>query len=261
METEYKIDIESLDGIEDEISNSDDRYNLDELSGNGGFFTNAFISNPKNDQPEVVAMKMALVDVTNSTNLNRILGKKDYYSKGKHIVRNMFSFSELINRVVSMPDFDERLARGDASLVSELTRWGDTWGEKESDGANMMSFFSKYCLYQNYIIYGRDDYSIYDSVVKDNIGKYLTDEEVKKLFPGIKIRTTKKFPDATSARGHAVALQIEKWKKTYNYEAFNDLMTKILEMRGIPTDSDKRYRRKLDLLVWHRGRLSAPQKS
>jgi hypothetical protein len=73
------------------------------------------------------AMKIALIDMTNSTNLNKHLSK--------------IYLTRLIEKIKSC-NFDERVAKGDISLVGELAK----------NEISLFSFFSKYCLYLNYYV-------------------------------------------------------------------------------------------------------------
>ena len=235
-----------LNQIRDVINSGNDRYAVDELNETG-FFVQAFRNYPKNDSPEIIAMKISLVDTTNSTNLSRILGYKSYYIRGKHIERDVFTMEELIAKLLEV-DFDNRVKRGDASLVSELTRWG------QDRGANMMSFFSKYCLYHNYYVYDRDDYSIFDSVVQNNLGRYISEQEFKELFPNHKLRKADLKKGVEDRLANAVAIEIGKMKRTCDYEAYNNLIGDILRMKNITT---KKARRKFDLVVWYENRLTS----
>lgn len=230
----------NLNRIEGIIKNGNDRYSLDE-NAEGNAFNEAFKNFPLNKNPEIVAMKIALVDMTNSTNLGRILGNKDYYQGDKHIIREVFTLSDLIRKIISIENFDERVKQGDITLVSELTKWS------KDRGANLMSFFSKYCLYHNYCTYGKDDYSIYDSVLQQNLGGYLIPEEFKQLFPNITINEsfdTAKF----------VANQIIKMKEACDYEAYWNLIDKILTLKNISDKQVRFKRRKLDHFVWYLNR-------
>ena len=244
MSDKYEISEKTLNSIIDVMNAEDKRYAVDEMVSSG-FFPNAFKKYPLNNEAEIVAMKMSLVDTTNSTNLGRLLGNKEYTSRGKRVKREVFAFSELIDKVLSMKNFDERIKNGDLSLVSELTEWG------AERGANMMSFFSKYCLYHNYHAYDEDDYSIYDSVVRENLGKYITEEEYEAIF-GVKLRKSKL--EKRQALANAVNNRLLDMKKNCDYEGFVNVMNKILEFRGINEKNVPKMRRKLDLLVWYSNR-------
>lgn len=107
---------------------------------------------PNNKTIEDVACKIAVIDFTNSTNLR--------LSKNKI---NLYTLAEIITKV----DFDARVAKGDVSLVSDII--------KECH-VKLFSFASKYCCYHNTFLYNRDDYSIYDSVVKKHLPEYATEK-------------------------------------------------------------------------------------
>lgn len=245
IENQLEITSTSLNQIEDIIKNGNDRYSLDENAEDNAF-NKAFKNFPLNKDPEIVAMKIALVDMTNSTNLGRILGNKDYLQNGKHIVRKVFTLSDLIRKIIFISDFDERVKEGDIALVSELTKWS------KERGANLMSFFSKYCLYHNYCTYGKDDYSIYDSVLQQNLGAYLNLEEFKQLFPDIAIRETSNI-------AKLVANRIAKMKESCDYEAYWNLIDKILNLKNISDNQVMFKRRKLDHFVWYLNRTKMNQ--
>lgn len=106
---------------------------------------------PLNTERELIAMKVSLIDLTNSTNI------------GRHI--NKISLSELVELISNIRDFDTRIAQGDPELVNQIARCNGK--------VNFFSFASKYCTYHNMDIYERDDYSIYDSVVQEALPYYI----------------------------------------------------------------------------------------
>lgn len=157
---------------------------------------------PQNIDREVVAMKVALIDVTNSTHIST------------HI--NKISLSEIVEVILSIRDFDVRVSQGDPLLVSQLA--------KSNGKINLFSFASKYCTYHNIEVYGQDDYSIFDSVVKDTLPYYV--------------------PKLTKSA-------IGKWRATYNYAAFNDCIGELLDQRSICIPF---RRRKFDHFLWYLNR-------
>lgn len=157
---------------------------------------------PQNTDRELVAMKVSLIDLTNSTNI------------GRHI--NKISLSELVELILSIPDFDVRLAQGDPELVNQIARCNGR--------VNFFSFASKYCTYHNVDVYGRDDYSIYDSVVQDALPYYI--------------------PKLTKAT-------VKKWRTTCNYTAFCDCIGNLLDQNNIHTPF---RRRKFDHFLWYANR-------
>ena len=114
---------------------------------------------PKNKDVNIVAMKIGLIDITNSTHISQ------YKSK--------ISIVELANHIVDIPDIDKRIASGDPSVVNEIAR---TNGK-----INLFSFASKYCCYHNHNYYKKDDYSIYDSILIEYLPLYFGDITTYKL--------------------------------------------------------------------------------
>lgn len=146
---------------------------------------------PNNTDPDVVAMKVGLIDITNSTHLSQHKSK--------------ISMVELANIITAIPDIDERIAAGDPEVVNEIAR---------SNGKiNLFSFASKYCCYHNRNLYGRDDYSILDTVLKEYLPRY--------------------FNDIT--RG-----QIQKWQDGFDYKSYNDYITHKLDEYSITVKYRKR---------------------
>ena len=157
---------------------------------------------PSNTDPDLVAMKVGLIDITNSTHLSQHKSK--------------ISMVELANIIAAIPDIDDRIATGDPEVVNEIAR---------SNGKiNLFSFASKYCCYHNRNLYGRDDYSILDTVLKEYLPRY--------------------FDDVSKG-------QIQKWQDTFNYQAYNDYITRKLDELGITVEHRKR---KFDHFVWYKNR-------
>ena len=147
-------------------------------------------------------MKVALIDLTNSTHISTHIKK--------------ISLSEIVDLILSIQDFDIRVSQGDPLLVSQLA---------ESNGQiNLFSFASKYCTYHNVEIYERDDYSIFDRVVKDALPYYI--------------------PKLTKSA-------IEEWRTTCNYLAFNDCIEELLDQKSIDIPF---RRRKFDHFLWYSNR-------
>ena len=157
---------------------------------------------PQNTDPDVVAMKIGLIDITNSTHLSQ------------H--KSLISMVELCDIIVDIPDIDARIRAGDPEVVNEIAR---------SNGKiNLFSFASKYCCYHNHNLYGRDDYSILDTILKEYLPRY---------FPDIRKGT------------------IQRWQDTFNYSAYNDYITRKLDELGITVSFRKR---KFDHFVWYKNR-------
>lgn len=154
---------------------------------------------PNNKTIEDVACKIAVIDFTNSTNLrqNKI---------------NLYTLAKIITNI----DFDARVAKGDVSLVSDII--------KECH-VKLYSFASKYCCYHNTFLYNRDDYSIYDSVVKKHLPEYATEK-----------------------------LPASKWRKNFNYETFNQYIGDLLDEYGITAATEPQRRRLFDHYVWYKNK-------
>lgn len=158
-----------------------------------------------NDNLEDIALKASVIDVTNSTQLSKYKSKISLY--------------DISNIILNIKDFDKRVAIGDIELVNEIANLS-----KNKFDINLFSFASKYCCYHNYDIYGRDDYSIFDNILKENIGIFIN---------GI-----------TKA-------EIEDYRTNFKYEKYNNLLGELLDANNI---SIQFKRRKLDHYIWYLGK-------
>ena len=163
---------------------------------------------PKNTDKLIVSAKVAIIDTTNSTNLAR------YKSK--------ISLCEVVDIITGINDFDARLKKGDVSLVEEIARTA-----KKKYGINLFSFASKYCCYHNVHVYGRDDFSIFDNVVKEHLKDYNT-----------KNRSVS-------------AYRVERWREQINYKEFNDYIGQLLDDHKITLSN---RRRAFDYHLWFENR-------
>jgi hypothetical protein len=164
--------------------------------------TRCFRKFPENTDPDLVAMKVGLIDITNSTHLSQ------------H--KSRISMVELAKVIASITNIDARIEAGDPEVVNEIAR---------SNGKiNLFSFASKYCCYHNRNLYGRDDYSILDTVLKEYLPQY--------------------FDDVTKN-------QIQKWQDGYQYKEYNDYITRKLDELGITVENRKR---KFDHFIWYKNR-------
>lgn len=118
-------------------------------------------------------------------------------------------------------DFDNRVRNGCPNIVSDIA-------ENTTD-KTLFSFATKYCALHNQIVYNKDDYSIYDSAVARLFPKYA------KQMGSQKITTT----------------QIEKWRKSRQYQSFNDAIGSFLDACGITKAALPQRRRIFDSFLWN----------
>lgn len=160
---------------------------------------NAF---PLHNDLNTIAMKIAVIDVTNSTHLSQYKSKLSLY--------------DLAKVILEIPDIDKRLKKGDPTLVNIIA--------KNIGTINMFSFASKYCTYHNVEVYGRDDYSIFDGIVKNTLPQYI---------PGL------------------TAYRIDRWRVNFEYELFNECVGNLLDEENINIPF---RRRKFDHFLWYANR-------
>lgn len=170
---------------------------------------------PLNNDISTVAMKVCLIDLTNGTNLSRNLGKSG-------------GIYELAKKITEI-NFDKRISVGDTTIVNELAKW-----TKENIGKNLFSFITKYCLYHNVHCYNKDDFVIYDSVVAENLSRYISDEDYKTI---------------TGKNLHKNSLK--KCKYNFNYEEYKNIIDFIIKKNNLKVDKPHR---KIDWFIWYKNR-------
>ena len=203
------ISNEDLDNAEKSVK-KDDKYGRESI-----LINSALQQYPSNNDIATVAMKISLIDLTNGTNLSRNLGKKG----------GIYDLASKITEV----NFDKRVAEGDLDLVNELSKW-----TKEKLGKNLFSFITKYCLYHNVHCYNRDNFVIYDSILVNNLYKYITKEDFKNI-------TGKKLSKSS----------IKKFKDNFQYKEYKKVIDFIIEKNQITTE--RKYR-KFDWFIWYKYR-------
>lgn len=163
-----------------------------------------------NKNREDVALKIALIDVTNSTHLHQHKKKINIYDLAEHIM--------------GIENIDELIKNGDPRAVNAISKTGEV---------NLFSFASKFCFCHNTVVYKKDDYAKYDTLVNQVLPTYLERKGI--LYKGRKVTSSK----------------LTQFRKEYDYAAFNDLIAQVLE--GISTE---RKRAKFDNLMWYPNRGS-----
>lgn len=186
--------------------NIEEQHRLVEESANYGkeglIIREVLNAYPKHDDLNTIAMKIAVIDVTNSTHLSQY--------------KSQLSLYDLAKVILDIPAFDVRLAAGDPELVNIIA--------KNVGAINMFSFASKYCTYHNVEVYHRDDYSIFDGIVKESLPNYVDGLSKHKL---------------------------DVWRSEYNYVAFNECIGGLLEEYNIHIPF---RRRKFDHFLWYSNR-------
>ena len=159
---------------------------------------------PENTDSDIIAMKIGLIDITNSTHLSQHKSKI-----------SMAEFAEIIAKI---PGIDSRIKRGDPEVVNEIAR---------SNGKiNLFSFASKYCCYHNRNLYDRDDYSIFDTVLMEYLPRYfgdITENKIKKWKEDFDYNTYNEYI-TQKLNEYGITLEYRKrkfdhfvWYKNRNY--------------------------------------------
>ena len=149
---------------------------------------------PDNTDPDVVAMKVGLIDITNSTHLSQHKSK--------------ISMVELSSIIASIPDIDARIKAGDPEVVNQIAR---------SNGKiNLFSFASKYCCYHNRNLYERDDYSILDTVLKEHLPLYFSDVTETQIENWRKAYNYKAYNDYITRKLDELGITVEFRKRKFD---------------------------------------------
>lgn len=143
------------------------------------------LARPKNGGADIadIAIKIAAVDITNETHLSS--------------ARETFSLHGLAAIIRDTKDIDERIGRGDGTVVEDIAQ-----KVKADFGYNAFPFVSKYCSCHNRFVYGRADYSVYDSRVHAWLLEYY--------------------------KGTPVRREINKFRNANDYVAFNARMWQVI---------------------------------
>jgi hypothetical protein len=163
----------------------------------------------KNTDVNIVAMKIALIDVTNSTHL--------------HQHKEKINLHNLAKNIVAIKELDELIEDGDPKAVEKIAAC--------SEKINLFSFASKYCFYHNTIVYKKDSYAKFDTLVKGVLPLYLEKKGI--CYHGRKITSN----------------TLETMRKNKNYKDFNNLITEVLEDISV-----ENKRAKFDYMMWHPNR-------
>lgn len=167
-----------------------------------------------NNDVKDIAIKCGIIDITNSTHLSQY--KSD------------ISICDLVKHIKGIKDIDKRIMHGDPTVVDDIA----VTGKK-----NLLSFASKFCAYHNICIYGKDDYSIYDGVLAENLPIIFKNKKHKdyKVY----------FKDKEVKLDNSTLFGISNYNKKYNYETYNEVIGYLLENIKL-----KNKRRQFDHLIW-----------
>ncbi len=100
---------------------------------------------PKNENLHKIIVKITCLDTFYSTNATKYV-----------------KIHEIAEKILRL-NFDERVRDWDELLVEELAKFKN---------ANFRSFASKYCAWHNWYVYERNDYVIYDSIVRKKLAHF-----------------------------------------------------------------------------------------
>lgn len=183
------ISNESIEGIEALVQATDNYRPENDL------ITRCLKKFPLNTDPDVVAMKIGLIDITNSTHLSQHKSK--------------ISMVELANTIAAIPNVDERIKNGDPEVVNIIAR---------SNGKiNLFSFASKYCCYHNSNLYENDDFSILDTVLKEYLPRYFDDVSRGQIQKWQDTFNYKAYNDYITGKLDELRITVENRKRKFDH--------------------------------------------
>lgn len=188
-----------------ELENSANIFNEEPYKSYDNFLIKLFNQIPNNKNIADVTAKVLAVDYIYSTRLKTTLNKG-------------VSLCNLIEEITKIENLDEMIKNGDVHAVESILKIPDKV---------LFSFASKYCHLHNRILYNRDDFSIYDSVIH-------------KLLPHYAGKCSLTYS------------QIEKWRKAKDYRSYNEAIELFLNDNQIIINN---CRQKLDSFLWSQRRL------
>lgn len=188
---------------------NDSRYRT-----NCDLLKNVINLHPNNDDLYWIAMKVSVVNLTLSTHLSQHTSRLPLFNLAK---------------IILDLQIDEAIKNGKSEIVEIIASQCKAF---EENGVNLFSFASKYCSAHNVYAYGRDDFSLYDSVMEQNLHLYATTEHP----------LNEKFPRA--------------WKNEIAYSKYNTYIGELLDEKGITKDKFPQRRLMFDQFVWNSHRKS-----
>jgi len=183
------INNESLENVEKEIK-KETIYGLEDE-----MITQCFKKFPNNSDRNLVAMKIGLIDITNSTNLS--------------LFKSKISIDGLSKIITSITDIDKKIADGDTAIVNKIA--------KSNGKINLFSFATKYCCYHNICIYERDDYSIFDSVLAKYLPQYFDDITENQIQKWRKSFDYKSYNDYITNKLDELNITVENRKRKFDH--------------------------------------------
>ena len=169
---------------------------------------------PKNDDIYWIAMKVSVVNLTLSTHLSQYSSRLPLFN---------------LSKIILDLKVDDAIKNGESKIVERIASQCKVF---EEHGVNLFSFASKYCSAHNVYAYGRDDFSLYDSVMEQHLYLYATK----------KCPLNEKDP--------------RKWKNEIAYSKYNTYIGNLLDEKGITKDKFPQRRLMFDQFVWNSNRKS-----
>lgn len=170
---------------------------------------------PKNEKDMIELLTR--IDKENRTHLSSS-GLKKGDNKGRKLTAKV---------ILSIPNLEERLKKGDPELVNEIS--------KSIDGKQIFSFASKFCTFVSRSLFGdesKDNYSIYDGVLNDILPYYAyvycNEIHIKRINSKIK----------------------DEFVDKLDYKGYRDLIDKIRE-KSKEITGYKVSRKEFDYLLWY----------
>ena len=194
-----------------------------------------FLKNRFPESKEDLEKAVRLIDKENSTHLIVSGNKKKEDDKDDTKKQGIIiTVNSMINE--GLEDLGNHIKEGKKEIVMKIADY--------VTGRFNISFASKFCAYCNRYCFGKDDYSIYDSVLANILPYYAyvyLGEEHWKNIRGKNARKesniSKEFADKNGKK---------------DYAGYNDLIGRIIEkVKSVPGFHSNLTRKDFDLLLWY----------
>lgn len=220
--TQKNIDfITAIVGID---SNYSVAYDCNNPSSSSYLLRNVFP-----DKKEILEKAVKLIDKENSTHLS-VSG----YKKGGDNNKGITIMVNAMVKKVGISKLRERIKNGDTKIVNEIADF--------IPNRYNPSFASKFCAFCNRNCFNKDDYSIYDNVLKEIIPYY--------AYVYLGECHWKKISGKNARNESKIAEEFADKNGDRNYEGYNDLIGRIIEKNNMVFNA-KISRKDFDLLLWY----------
>ena len=199
-------------------------------SSSANFLKNRFPESKKDLEKAI-----RLIDKENSTHL--IVSRNDKKKDAKHDTNKqgiIITVNSMMNE--GLEDLGNSIKEGKKEIVLKIANY--------VKGRFNISFASKFCAYCNRYCFGKDDYSIYDSVLASILPYYAYVYLGEEHWKSIRGKNARKESN--------IANEFADKNGNKDYAGYNDLIERIIDkVKSIPKFDSNLTKKDFDLLLWY----------